>query len=287
MATASKVDGGPVATSNPPKPANLIAQGQDESALLSWDAPLSTAVVTHHEYRHKAPSDSAYPATWTEISDSGHGEANEDEFTVTALTNGLSYGFQVRAVNSVGPSGPSDAASALAGDGLGVCNRTRGVQVAILSQITGVDDCADVTASHLAQIASVTVGELAGGLLAGDFAGLSAATAVSVQDSPNLTELPAGIFIGSSSVSTMHPTGNQLAALPAGVFDDVVALVELDLGDNQLAELPDGVFDQLTSLKRLRLNDNQLTTLPLDRSPQMDIRRENFAGESATGRQLG
>lgn len=257
-----KVDGGPVATSNPPKPANLAAQGQDGAVRLSWDAPPSTAVVTHHEYRHKESTETAYPATWTEISDSGHGEANEVEFTVTPLTNGLRYDFQVRAVNAVGPSGPSDAASALAGDGLGICNRTLGVQVAILSQIPGIDDCADVTASHLAQIASVTVRELAGGLLAGDFAGLSAATAISVQDSPNLTELPAGIFTGLSSVSTMHLTGNRLAELPAGVLDDVVALVELDLGDNQLAELPDGVFDQLTALKRLRLNDNQLTTLP-------------------------
>ena len=257
-----KVDGGPVAVSNPPKPTNMAAQGQDESVSLSWNPPPATVLFTHHEYRHKASSESAYPATWTEISDSGNGEANEDGFTVTPLTNGLIYDFQVRAVNSVGPSGPSDKASARAGDGLGVCNRTRGVQVAILAEVAGVDDCADVTASHLAQIGSVTVRELAGGLLAGDFAGLSAVTSVSVQDSPNLTGFPAGIFSGLSSVSTMDLTGNQLAELPAGVFDDVVALVELDLGDNQLAELPDGVFDQLSSLERLRLNDNQLTTLP-------------------------
>ena len=256
-----KVDGGQVVASNPPKPANLAAQGQDESVVLSWDAPAGSVIFTHHEYRHKESTGTTYPATWTEIANSGPGEANVDGFTVASLTNGLSLDFQVRAVNSVGPSGSSDEASAVVGDGLGICNRTRGVQVAILSQITGVGDCADVTASHLAQISYVTVRGLAGGLQAGDFAGLSAATLISVQDSPNLTELPDGIFAGLSSVSTIDLTGNQISELPDGIFDDAVALMELDLGDNQLTELPGEVFDELTALESLGLNDNRLAAI--------------------------
>ena len=257
-----KVDGGPVVASNPPKPTKLVAQGQDESVLLSWDTPASSVIFTHHEYRHKLSSDAAFPTTWTEIADSGPGEANEDGFTVPSLTNGVSYDFQVRAVNTVGPSATSDTSSAVAGDGLGICNRTRGVQVAILSQITGVNDCVDVTASHLAQISYVTVRELAGGLLAGDFAGLSSATLISVQDSSNLTELPAGIFAGLSSVATIDLTGNQISELPDGIFDDAVGLMDLDLADNRLTALPDGVFDELTALETLELNGNELAAIP-------------------------
>ena len=199
-----RVDGSLGSTSLPPEPTNLTATGQDLNVRLAWDAPALTSDVTHHEYRHKKMSETEYPETWTEIADSAQGEDNEDGFTVTSLTNGIAYDFQVRAVNEAGASDPSDEASAVSGAGLGICDCTRGIQVAIHYEIPGVDDCADATARHLSDVVDIVFADnLPGGLKAGDFVGLSSTTLVSVYDSPQLTELPDGIFNGLSSVSTI------------------------------------------------------------------------------------
>ena len=249
-----KVDGGlVVATSRPPNPVNLSAAGQDGQVHLTWDAPPGTVIFTHHEFRYKALSEDEYPETWTQIADSARGDGNEGEFTVTSLTNGVVYDFQVRAVNSVGGSDPSNEASALAGDGLGICNRTGEVHVAILEEIAGVSDCADVTVTHLSQVDSVSIQALSAGLKAGDFAGLSSATSVSVLDSLELTELPDGIFDGLTSLTTISLRRNQIAALQADIFDGLSALQVIQIDDNQLSALPDGIFDSLSALTGLRL----------------------------------
>ena len=52
--------------------------------------------MTGHEFRYKTDAD--YPMTWTAIADSGPDETNEDSFTVTGLTNGTAYTFELRAV---------------------------------------------------------------------------------------------------------------------------------------------------------------------------------------------
>ena len=201
-----------------PIPANLTAMGGDEQVTLAWDTPEADADIYRHEYRHKASGDD-YPQTWTEIADSAPTEANEDGATVTGLTNGVAYVFQVRTVGSLGISEPSNEASAVAGTALGICDRTREVQLAILAEISGVDDCADVTAEHLAMITKVFVDSVSAGLKTGDFAGLSAVSLVSVKDSPQLTSLPPGVFEGLSAVETLRVHRNQISELPANLFD--------------------------------------------------------------------
>ena len=88
-------------------PANLRATPGSEQVALSWDAPDSGSGVIRHEYRYK-PVDGDYPATWTEISNSAVGEANEDGVTITGLDNGALYTFQVRAVDADGAGTPAE-----------------------------------------------------------------------------------------------------------------------------------------------------------------------------------
>ena len=89
-------------------PANLEATPGDGQVALSWDAPASDSGVTRHEYRYKAEGGS-YPSTWTEIPNSAAGGANEDGVTVSGLTNGTVYTFQVRAVDAVGEGASAES----------------------------------------------------------------------------------------------------------------------------------------------------------------------------------
>ena len=246
------------------KPTNLTATAGDGQVALAWDTPAATADITHHEYRYKWSGEAAYPETWTEIADSAPGDANEDEVTVGSLENGLPYDFQIRAVNAMGASEPSDAASALAGDGLGICNRTLTVQTVILREIAGVSDCADVTAAHLSAITGRIdfVGSI-GNFKVGDLDGLSSLEELIVQSNSRLTELPAGIFDDLSSLTTLQIGANAISTLRSDVFSNLSSLTTLGVTYNQLTALPAGVFDGLSSLATLKLENNPVDPLPL------------------------
>ena len=257
------------------KPTNLTATAGDGQVALAWDTPVATADITHHEYRYKWSGEAAYPETWTEIADSAPGDANEDEVTVGSLENGLPYDFQIRAVNAMGASEPSDAASALAGDGLGICNRTLTVQTVIVREIAGVSDCADVTAAHLSAITgridfvgSISIFKV------GDLDGLSSLEELIVQSNSRLTELPAGIFDDLSSLTTLQIGGNAISTLRSDVFSNLSSLTTLGVTYNQLTALPAGVFDGLSSLATLKLENNPVDPLPLS----VDLERVGQSG---------
>ena len=85
----------------PGRPSNLRAQAKDGGAMLEWDAPpeVPSKPVTHYEYQQDGETG------WTPTD--GPGTSKE----VTGLTNGESYKFRLRAVNSEGKgtaSEPSD-----------------------------------------------------------------------------------------------------------------------------------------------------------------------------------
>ncbi len=85
-----------LAESAPGAPANLTATGGDEQVALSWGAPDDGgSQILRYEYRYGAVGES-YGA-WATVS----GGPNATSLTVTGLTNGTEYGFQVRAVNSI------------------------------------------------------------------------------------------------------------------------------------------------------------------------------------------
>ena len=81
----------------PSTPTNFSATEGDKRVILAWDPPAATAPITKHQYRYKTTGE--YPANWTDIPDSGPGGANEAGHTVTELTNGTAYTFQLRAAN--------------------------------------------------------------------------------------------------------------------------------------------------------------------------------------------
>ena len=100
---------GPLAPANPPapaKPTGLAATPGNGQVLLVWDR-LSDSTITKHQYLQKTGG-AAWPAAWTDIRDSGYGQANAESHTVTGLMVGTEYRFRIRAVNAGGSGAQSD-----------------------------------------------------------------------------------------------------------------------------------------------------------------------------------
>ena len=89
-------------------PENLQATAGDAQATLTWSAPNNEvgADITGYAYRYKE-SGGDFTA-YTDIPESGPGEANARSYTVTELTNGVEYVFQVRALNEHGGGLPAE-----------------------------------------------------------------------------------------------------------------------------------------------------------------------------------
>ena len=90
---------------------------------LSWAAPASDggAAITEYEYRYSEGAAVDANATWTDVtdgSDDGDSTADETGVTVSSLTNGTQYAFEVRAVNSVGDGTAAGPVTATPADGL-------------------------------------------------------------------------------------------------------------------------------------------------------------------------
>ena len=95
---------GPVA--GPPlAPGNLQAAPRDQAVLLTWDTPAANngSALTGYEYRQSTDGGTTWDPDWTAMSlPAGTDAADLEEHTVTGLTNGTMYTFEVRAVNEVG-----------------------------------------------------------------------------------------------------------------------------------------------------------------------------------------
>ena len=96
------------AATAPGAPANLAATAGNGQVTLNWTAPANDggAAITGYQYRQRAGG-GAY-GNWMNIA----GGASTNSHVVSSLTNGSSYSFQVRAVNSEGGGAASASASA-------------------------------------------------------------------------------------------------------------------------------------------------------------------------------
>ena len=147
----------------------------------------------------------------------------------------------------------------------GICNRSPQVRDHLLlnTGISGVSNCWEVTAAHLAGVRGLTFSSFSGIMefQADDFSGLSGLIELSLQEIP-LTNLPEGLFDGLASLKKLDLFRNSLVGLPHGIFGSLNSLEYLDLSGNSLTSLPEGVFDGLGRLQELRLSGNDLKSLP-------------------------
>ena len=83
----------------PAKLANVAAVAGNAKVTLSWDDPNDDTIVN---YAYRQDAGGVFPDTWTTITEVTSSEG-KTSYTVTDLTNGITYSFQVRATNNQGP----------------------------------------------------------------------------------------------------------------------------------------------------------------------------------------
>ena len=104
---------GTILVASPDEPRYLRAKTGHAQVVLSWIAPESAGgtPITKYQYRYSAGSTVDTSATWTDVPDGAGDDVpvgadtdidTETTVTVTGLTNGTRYTFEVRAVNSLG-----------------------------------------------------------------------------------------------------------------------------------------------------------------------------------------
>ena len=145
----------------------------------------------------------------------------------------------------------------------GICNRTQQVQDVILSKLTSVDDCADVTANNLASITGTfsLSDRIISRLKPEDFDGLTGIDRISLNDN-FLRTLPRGLFTPvATNIERIDILRNVIIELPTGTFSGLTNLTSLDLRYNRMEQLPTGLFDGLTGLTNLNLSGNGMTTI--------------------------
>ena len=92
----------------PAAPEPLSGRGHDDGTItLSWTPPPAQA-VTRYEYRYILSTGTTTWGSWTPVADSGPGGANRTSVTVTGLTVGKTYNFQVRGENAAGKGDEAD-----------------------------------------------------------------------------------------------------------------------------------------------------------------------------------
>ena len=90
---------------SPGRPNGLETETGDTQVTLRWNNPHDSS-LTHYQYQHKK-TDGPY-SRWADAPDS---DATTVAATVTGLTNGVSYTFGVRAVDTSGASDPAQASA--------------------------------------------------------------------------------------------------------------------------------------------------------------------------------
>ena len=176
--------------------------------------------------------------------------------TITAVSDGIAAVWNLAAERNIG--GKVDSALTLS---VGICDRTPPVRDAIVAAVTDNDsdvgNCSQVTEEHLAALTGTLRVNGLTSVAAGDFAGLSAITRLTLTGS-GIETLPAGLFDGLGPFTRLGVRVG-LTHLPKDIFRGLGdTLTVLSLAGNQLAAggLPDGIFEPLTKLTTIDLTGN-------------------------------
>ena len=94
----------------PDAPRELSAKSKNTAVELTWQPPLDNggSPITRYEYRQRTGNGPF--GTWMNIPNSGVSGLNATSYTVTGLTNGTSYYFELHAVNNADESAASNEA---------------------------------------------------------------------------------------------------------------------------------------------------------------------------------
>ena len=92
----------------PSEPRGLSATAGPQRVTLRWSAPSSDGGSAINRYEYRSRESGGSYGEWATVS----GGASATSHTVTGLDNGISYEFQVRARNAIGPGPESNEASA-------------------------------------------------------------------------------------------------------------------------------------------------------------------------------
>ena len=171
-----------------------------------------------------------------------------------------------------------------------VCDRNAGIRTAILTALTSVTNCANVTAAHLRTIVTIDASNSSiTSLAAADFDSLrpqhlllannqlsAVPTAVvqlmthsgfSTLDLSNnqITQLNQNDFSGATHLRTLTLSGNDFSgatALHKDALDPLINLTQLYVDNAGIANLPAEFLDSLTKLEIFEAKSNSLTGLP-------------------------
>ena len=92
------------AASVPGAPMRLTATAGNGNITLNWIVPADGgSSILRYEYRYSAATGNGSYGEWAEVS----GGPSQTSVTISGLTNGVEYAFQVRAVNDVGEGEPA------------------------------------------------------------------------------------------------------------------------------------------------------------------------------------
>ena len=94
----------------PDAPRQLSTRSQNQAIELTWQPPLDNggSPIIRYEYRQRTGNGPF--GAWMNIPNSGVTGLNANSYTVTGLTNGASYHFELRAVNNADESAASNEA---------------------------------------------------------------------------------------------------------------------------------------------------------------------------------
>ena len=100
-----------VQVTTPEAPNSLETTVGEDWVRLNWNAPASSGIgdITKYQYRQSSDGGTTWSPDWTDI---GGSSDSTDNHTVTGLTSGTDYTFEVRAVSVFGPGTSSSQVTA-------------------------------------------------------------------------------------------------------------------------------------------------------------------------------
>ena len=239
-------------------PVNIHKSTQDslfQEPLQGDDGPVTDPLRIH---RHKSTGEGSPSAVGSRGIVTGiHQNLGEGCGGWSGLTT------SILTLGGLGLIALADPAPALAQPQGGICDRTPGVLLKIVSRINGVTRCQDVTDAHLSGITGRLDFDLEiHRLQEGDFDGLSNLEEIHFTNN-GLTSLPENIFAGLSNLQILS-FNERMGSLPEGIFDGLSKLEHLWLQNNILNSLDADIFDGLSNLETLNLSGNSLNSLDAD-----------------------